>query len=115
MACRYHPGVVADVADDPGAAGRQIVRINGCTACHSSDGTRLVGPTFSGLYGSTVTVITDGSQREVTADEEYIRRSIYEPDADITVGYPPGLMLSYRNLIDEQGIQDIIEYLKTIQ
>jgi cytochrome c oxidase subunit II len=103
------------VADDPVSAGRQIVRLNGCTACHSADGTTLVGPTFRGLYGSEVTVITAGTQRQVVADDEYIRRSIYEPDADITVGYPPGLMQSYRNLIDEQGIQDIIEYLKTLQ
>ena len=106
--------LVAD-AERPGAAGMQILRMNGCNACHSSDGTALVGPTFRGLYGSTVTVITDGTEREIVADYEYIRKSIYEPDADIVKGYSRGLMLSYRDLIDEQGIQDIIEYLKTIQ
>jgi cytochrome c oxidase subunit II len=105
------------IADDeqPGARGLQILRLNGCFACHSTDRTVLVGPTFAGLYGSTVRVVTDGVEREVVADDEYIRRSIYEPNADITVGYPRGLMLSYRNLIDEQGIDHIIEYLKTLE
>lgn len=107
--------VVADITEDPVAAGRHLVRINGCSACHSTDGTALVGPTFRGLYGSAVEVIANGVRREVVADDEYIRRSIYEPDAEVTVGYPPGLMQSYRNLIDEQGIQDIIEYLQTLQ
>jgi cytochrome c oxidase subunit II len=106
--------IVAD-ADTPGAAGLQILRMNGCFACHSTDRSQLVGPTFAGLYGSAVRVVTDGVEREVLADDEYIRRSIYEPNADITVGYPRGLMLSYRNLIDEQGIDDIIEYLKTLE
>lgn len=107
--------VIAADTEDPAAAGRQIVRMNGCGACHSTDGTELVGPSFRGLYGSTQTVITDGTEREIVSDDEYIRRSIYDPDADIVVGYSRGLMLSYRNLIDEEGIEDIIEYLKTME
>jgi cytochrome c oxidase subunit II len=58
--------------------------------------------------------MTDGEERELVADDEYIRRSIYEPNADITVGYSRGLMLSYQNLIDEDGIQHIVEYMKTL-
>lgn len=106
--------VVAVVDDKPGAAGQRLIRLNGCIACHSSDGSKLIGPTFKGLYGSKHMVITDGREREILVDDEYIKRSIYEPDADIVKGYSRGLMLSYRNLIDEQGIADIIEYLKTL-
>lgn len=106
--------LVAD-ADEPGAAGMQVLRRNGCLACHSLDRSELVGPTFAGLYGSTVTVTTDGEERELVADDEYIRRSIYEPNADVTVGYSRGLMLSYENLINEQEIGFIIEYLKTLE
>jgi cytochrome c oxidase subunit 2 len=106
--------VIAVVEDKPGAIGRRLITLNGCNACHSSDGSRLVGPTFKNIYGSTHTVITAGREREVLVDDEYIKRSIYEPDADIVKGYSRGLMLSYRNLIDEKGIEDIIEYLKTL-
>jgi cytochrome c oxidase subunit II len=106
--------VVTVVEDKPGAAGRRLITMNGCNACHSSDGSKLVGPTFKDLYGSTHLVITAGREREVVVDDEYIKRSIYEPDADIVKGYSRGLMLSYRNLIDEKGIEDIIEYLKTL-
>lgn len=106
--------VVAVVDDKPGAAGQRLVRLNGCVACHSSDGSKLIGPTFKDLLGSRHLVITQGTEREILVDEEYIKRSIYEPDADIVKGYSRGLMLTYKNLIDEKGVEDIIEYLKTL-
>jgi cytochrome c oxidase subunit II len=106
--------VVAVVDDKPGAAGQRLLRLNGCVACHSSDGSKLIGPTFKDLFGSRHMVLTQGTEREILVDEEYIKRSIYEPDADIVKGYSRGLMLSYRNLIDEKGVEDIIEYLKTL-
>jgi hypothetical protein len=87
MACRYNTGPGCRYRTTRGT-GLQILRLNGCFACHSTDRSQLVGPTFAGLYGSTVRVMTDGVEREVVADDEYIRRSIYEPNADITVGYP---------------------------
>ncbi len=107
--------IVSAAEEKPGARGFQIMRLNGCNACHSSDGSKLVGPSYKGLWGSTVTVTTDGEEREVVADEEYIRRAIYEPNADVVEGYNKGLMLSYRDLISEEDLQDIIEYLKTLQ
>ncbi len=98
----------------PGAAGLQILQSNGCNACHSTDGTRLVGPSYLGLYGSERTVTTDGETRTVIADDDYIKRAIYEPDADIVEGYNKGLMLSYKDMISEKENELIIEYLKTV-
>jgi cytochrome c oxidase subunit 2 len=93
-------------------AGLDVLRKNGCNVCHSSDGSKLVGPSFLGLYGNPVEVITDGETREVTADSVYIRNSIYAPDADVVKGYNKGLMLSYEGLVTEEEIGLIIEYLK---
>ena len=45
-----------------------------------------------GLVGKTRPVITAEKPREIVADEEYIRRSILEPNADIVQGYVPGAM-----------------------
>ena len=45
-----------------------------------------------GLVGKTRAVMTAEKPREIVADEEYIRRSILEPNADIVQGYLPGAM-----------------------
>jgi len=105
--------VSADI-ESPSAAGRRIMQSIGCFACHSIDGSKLVGPTFKGLYGSEHTVITGGSKRQVVADDEYIRRSIYDPNDDLVEGFGRGLMLSYRGQLSEDDITLIIEYLKTV-
>lgn len=65
-----------------------LLQEKGCLGCHSTDGTRKLGPTFKGLYGSRVTVLTNGVAREITADGEYIRRSVTAPGADIVKDYP---------------------------
>jgi cytochrome c oxidase subunit 2 len=68
--------------------GLEVLDQKGCLACHTTDGTQKVGPTFKGLYGSKVSVVTGGQTREVTADEEYLRRSIQDPKADLVAGFP---------------------------
>jgi len=105
----------AQVAEtSPADRGYQVLVKNGCNACHSSDGSKIVGPSYLGLWGHTVTVETDGKKREVTADADYIKRSIYDPNADVVVGYNKGLMLSYKDLVSEQEVELIIEYLKSL-
>ena len=104
---------VAD-ASVPGAEGLAIIQAHGCNVCHSSDGSKILGPTFLGLFGKEHIVIRDGKEITVTADEEYIKNSIYNPDADITKGYPKGLMQSYEGTVTVEEIAKIIEYLKSL-
>ncbi|MCF8233670.1 MAG: cytochrome c oxidase subunit II [Bacteroidales bacterium] len=100
-------------SDDP--PGLQILKQNACLSCHSRDGTEIVGPTFKGIWGRNEVVITDGEEREITVDKDYILHSIYEPDADVVKGFNAGQMISYKNTISEEQIDQIIEYLKTLQ
>jgi cytochrome c oxidase subunit 2 len=93
-------------------AGLDVLRKNGCNVCHSSDGSKLVGPSYLGVYGNPRTVVTGGTKREVTADSVYIRNSIYNPDLDVVEGYNKGLMLGYEGLVTEEEIGYIIEYLR---
>jgi cytochrome c oxidase subunit 2 len=93
-------------------AGLEILRKNGCNVCHSSDGSRLIGPSFLGLYGKPVQVLTGGSEREVIADSAYIRNSIYRPNDDVVRGYNRGLMLSYEGIVTEEETGSIVAYLK---
>lgn len=106
--------VMAENIDSPTATGKRIMQNIGCFACHSLDGSRLVGPSFKGIWGEEITVVTDGEERQVTVDEEYIRRSIYEPNADVVEGFNKGLMLSYEGQLSEEDVNNIIEYLKTV-
>jgi cytochrome c oxidase subunit II len=96
-------------------AGLAIIRKNACTGCHSLDGTKLVSASFKGLYGKTETVITDGNERQVKVDDEYIRTSIYIPEKDVVKGYPKGVMKSYKTLVSEDDLNKIIDYMKTIK
>jgi cytochrome c oxidase subunit II len=104
--------VMAGEADMIGAEGFAIMQINGCNACHSSDGSRLVGPSHLGVYGQPRMVLRGRDKIEVVADEEYIKRSIYDPEYEIVEGYQKGLMQSYRDVLTDEDIQLIIEYLK---
>ena len=96
-------------------AGLSIIRKNACLGCHSLDGSKLVSASFKGLFGKTETVATDGKEHKLNVDESYIRNSIYEPDKDIVVGFPKGVMKSYKGILSDEDIKNITEYLKTLK
>jgi cytochrome c oxidase subunit II len=98
--------------DHPGLA---VMKKNACTTCHSLDGTKIIGPSFKGIWGKTETVVTDNKEREITIDEAYIRHSIIEPNADVVKGFNKGLMISYKDLVSEKEMNDVIEYIKTLK
>lgn len=98
----------------PGAEGFAIMKTNGCNACHSSDGSKIVGPSYLNLYGEQQTVIRDRKETSVTVDDEYIKRAILEPDFEIVKGYPAGLMQSYSGTLSDDDIAKIIEYMKSL-
>ncbi len=102
-------------AESPTATGKKIMQNIGCFACHTLDGTKLVGPSFKGIWGEEQIVVTGGKERQVTVDEEYIKRSIYDPNADVVKGFNKGLMLSYEGQLSEDDVDNIIEYLKSVK
>jgi cytochrome c oxidase subunit 2 len=89
--------------------GLTILKEQGCTGCHSLDGSPLVGPSFKGLAGRTTRLDRDGTIEEVEADADYIRRSLLQPKADIVEGYPP-IMPAADDLSAEE-IEAIVDYL----
>jgi cytochrome c oxidase subunit 2 len=100
----------AEASGIPDAArGQGIYESSGCKACHSIDGSPLIGPTWLGLWGETV-ILEDGST--LTADDDYIIESIREPNAKIVKGFAPGM--PQFNLSDLQ-IADLIEFIKTLK
>jgi cytochrome c oxidase subunit 2 len=98
----------------PGAEGAAIIKTNGCNACHSIDGSRIVGPSFLNLFGGQQLVLSDGKEITVTANEDYIKRSITDPDAEVVKGFQKGLMKSYKGTLTDDDIAKITDYLKSL-
>ncbi|GAB4335305.1 MAG: cytochrome c oxidase subunit II [Calditrichia bacterium] len=92
-------------------SGKRIVQIKGCMACHSTDGSKIVGPTFKGLYGHSVE-LADG--RTLTADENYLRKAIMEPGEELVKGYN-NLMPNQSKNITEEELVAIIQYIKGLK
>lgn len=97
----------------------------GCNACHSLDGSPLVGPSWLGIYGRQ-TQLADGTT--ITADDDYIRNSILNPNGQVVAGFDPNMPINFADRFIEkqnevnldEGIEidivaDIIAYMKTLQ
>jgi cytochrome c oxidase subunit 2 len=82
-----------------------------CESCHSIDGSRLVGPSWKGIWGKQEKM-SDG--RMVLVDENYIRKSILEPNADIVDTFPsPSPMPTFAGQLSDKDIDNIIAFIKT--
>ncbi|HKL17698.1 MAG TPA: cytochrome c oxidase subunit II [Halalkalibaculum sp.] len=94
----------------PAEWGEQLSQEQACATCHSADGSQMTGPTWQGLFGST-RQFQDGTSAE--ADENYLRSSILNPNDVIVEGYQP-VMPSYQGQLNDEQINAIIEYIKTL-
>lgn len=91
--------------------GEVLYQQQACAACHSLDGSRVVGPTFQGLYGAN-RVFEDGSN--VVADDNYLRESILNPSARIVQGYQNAMPASYTGL-SERELSGLIAFIEAQQ
>jgi cytochrome c oxidase subunit 2 len=80
-----------------------------CNTCHRPD-SRGRGPVLVGLAGKTVQ-LHDGTT--LVADEAYLRESILMPGVKITAGYQP-VMPAFQGLVNEEGLLELIEYIKSL-
>ncbi|PJZ59317.1 cytochrome c oxidase subunit II [Leptospira barantonii] len=95
----------------PAELGKKLYAEKACAGCHSIDGSRLVGPSYKGLFGSAREFEAGAG---VNADENYIRKSILQPTAQVVKGYPPA-MPSYQGQLSDDEINALIEYIKTLK
>ncbi|MDP7061422.1 MAG: DUF3341 domain-containing protein [Planctomycetota bacterium] len=95
----------------PVERGDLVFNQQGCMACHTTNGTPLVGPTFKGYVGSDIKLTTGET---VKGDLAYLTESLRDPLAKTREGSIPGAMVAYPNITDEQ-ISDLFEYLSTLK
>ncbi|ADD67781.1 cytochrome c oxidase, subunit II [Denitrovibrio acetiphilus DSM 12809] len=99
--------------EKPGEKGRVIAENEGCTGCHSTDGSILVGPSFKNMIDRNLTAVKDGKKVQLKADARYIISSITHPSEYIVDGFDES-MPPYDYLDDEQ-IKALIEYFNTLK
>jgi cytochrome c oxidase subunit 2 len=92
--------------------GKKLTESKGCVACHTDDGSRRIGPSYKGLFMSEVELSTG---EKVTADENYIRESIMKPQAKLVKGFEAVLMPPYLGQLDENEMNAVIAYIKSLK
>lgn len=93
----------------PQEAGAFLFEQRGCASCHSGKPDSR-GPGLEGLYGTEVELTTGNF---VTADDEYLRESIFESAKKIVEGYS-ALMPSFKNQLTEEDGRNLIAYIKSL-
>ena len=104
------PSRTAEVVGDPAL---NLLNQKSCTACHSIDGSAMVGPSLKGLYGKREIVIdSKGREHEVMVDDAYLVRAIQDPGAEDVKGYPPAMP---KAPLTEGELKQVIGFIKTLK
>ena len=91
--------------------GKKIFERMACNACHSIDGKLKLAPSIKNQYGKEL-LHTDGSL--IIVDDKYIKESIVDPLKYLVEGYTP-IMPSYRQILTDEDIENIISYIKALK
>jgi cytochrome c2 len=93
--------------------GEQLFASLGCSACHSTDGSPRTGPTMKFVFGREVLLSTGET---VISDEDYLKESLIDPDAQIVAGFIPQMMSSVipSGSLSETEAEALVLYLKTL-
>jgi cytochrome c oxidase subunit 2 len=113
-AAEYEAMLAANDPEQPGnrvAIGRTLYEKKGCVACHTLDGTPRVGPSWKGIWGTSVR-LADGSTR--TVDAEYVKASLLHPQGFARPGFPP-VMPSFEGQLREHEIAALVALIESLK
>lgn len=97
----------ADSAEPPYLRGKKLYE-NNCSTCHSIDGSSRTGPSWKNMYGATHTM---SGGKQVKVDDDYIRESIWTPQAKVVAGYEGVQMTAFK--FEEKNIAALIAFMKS--
>ncbi|MBE2253775.1 MAG: c-type cytochrome [Myxococcus sp.] len=101
-------GPAVDLTKASADLGKKLYKDKGCNACHSLDGSKLVGPSFKGLWGKTEKT----SAGDVVVDLAYLAESIRQPMAKVVDGYPPAMPPA---VVTDLEVESIAKYFETLK
>ena len=99
---------VAEVKVASAEAGASLYKAKGCNACHSIDGSKLVGPSLKALWGKTEAT----SAGDVTVDAAYFKESLLNPMAKVVTGFPPAMPPQQVNELEIESLALFVQTLK---
>ena len=105
----YQQWLAGGPTQSPAALGGQLFQQYGCAGCHRTDAQQRA-PSLTGVYGQPVQL---QSGETVSADENYLRESILDPQAKVVAGFQP-IMPSFRGQLSEQQILRLIAYIRSL-
>ena len=105
-ACSQEPELVLS---PPAQEGREIANANGCSSCHGKNGQGVTAPSWQGIYNERIELETGAL---VLANEDYLYRSITDPQADIVKDWT--IKMPTNALTDDQ-VNAIITYIKELK
>jgi cytochrome c oxidase subunit 2 len=107
----YSAWAATDRTGSPENRGRLLYRRLACAGCHEYQAGKSLtaAPLLDGIVGKTVGLEGGGS---TLVDEEYLRRSILRPRAQVVAGFEP-LMPTYEGQISEGDLLDLIAFLRS--
>lgn len=91
-------------------AGERLFSRLGCASCHKADDSGRC-PTLENKFGKEQ--LLQNGQR-VKFDEAYMRESILKPNAKIVAGYQNQEMPTFQGQVSEDGILQLIAYVKSL-
>ena len=98
----------------PEISGLEVIQNNGCIGCHSLDGTRIVGPTFKGIYEREISILKDGKKINIKADDKHLIISILNPKEEVVETYS-NIMPPFKDVLKKEEVEAIIKYLKGLK
>jgi cytochrome c oxidase subunit 2 len=101
--------------EDPLERGRLLYKRQGCSTCHNAgaEGASGPGPSYNGSWGKPVQL---ESGAEVAFDENYVRESILNPQANARKGYGKASpMNSYAGKFKDDQIDALITFIKSLE
>lgn len=101
----------------PVERGAKLFTLKGCNACHavqpdSVGGQPTIGPRLWNAFGRHETM-SDGLA--LTIDENYIRESIEYPNKKTVASFAAGQMPTFKGLLSDAQIGDLIAYIKSLK
>lgn len=110
---RPHPAdaiVLKKIAEQP-LRREEVLHKTFCASCHSTDGKKIVGPSFKGMLGKKQTVKRGGKEVQVTVDEAYIRRGILNPAAEYPQGFQPIMPQTLSESFSKEDAERLVQWI----
>jgi cytochrome c oxidase subunit 2 len=91
--------------------GKQVYETKGCKGCHSIDGSRVVGPSWKGSWGTDIPLEGGGNAK---MDADFVKTAVTEPAKQIHASYPNS-MPSYAGQLKEAEIAGVAAYIESLK